>query len=150
MRSRKGFTLIEVMLVVAVLATSTIGLLMLAPSNALGSMQASSASRKLVAALRLCRSTAVANQADVRLRFLGSNRRPTGYVLESRVGPNFVPLTPTETLPDLAVVSSNANSIAFAPTGAADVSLVIILGTSRQRHQVSVVSGSGQIRYVKS
>lgn len=150
MRPRRGFALLEVMLVVVVLAASAAGLLMLTPTNSLGSLQASSASRKLVAALRMCRSTAVANQADVRLRFLGNNARPTGYVLETRVGQNYVALAPAEALPELAVVNSNSTSIAFAPTGAADVSLIIVLGTSRQRHQVSVVSGSGQIRYVKT
>lgn len=150
MRSRKGFTLPEVILVVAILAVSAVGMQMLAPVNALGSLQASAASRKLVAALRLCRTTAVANQTDVRLRFLGSNGRLTGYVVETRLGAGYVTLAPAEALPDLAVANSNANSIAFAPTGAADVSLVINLGTSRQRHQVSVVSGSGHIRYVKS
>lgn len=150
MRSRTGFTLVEVIIVVAILAASAIGIQMLAPTNAIGSVQASTESRKLVAALRLCRSTAIANQTPVRLRFLVNNRRLTSYIVEVQgAGGNYSSITPVESLANLPVANSNASSVSFTATGAADVGLVVNLGTTRQTHRVTVVVGSGQIRYVK-
>ena len=149
MQRRKGFSLVEVMVVVVVLAIAAVGSQMLAPMSATRSMQAASESRKLMAALRMTRQTALASQSPVRLRLLGSPRSITGYVIEQQSGGRFNPITPDELLSGLPTVTSNAASVLFAPTGAADVSLAVTLGTDMQTHQVSVVAATGLVRYVK-
>ena len=149
MQRRNGFTLVEVMLVVVLLAMAAVGAEMLAPISATRSIQAATESQKLMAALRMSRQTALASQTTVRLRLLGSPRLVTGYVVEQQSGGRFIPLMPEEIISGLPVMTSNANSILFSPTGSADVSLVVNLGTGRQNHQVSVVAGTGLVRYVK-
>jgi prepilin-type N-terminal cleavage/methylation domain-containing protein len=146
---RTGFSLIEVMVVVVVLSVVAIASQMLAPMSASRSVQAASESRKLVAALRMARQTAVSNQTPVRLRVLGSPRAITGYVIEQQSGGAFIPISPQETLASLPTMTSNAASILFAPTGSSDVSLAVTLGNGRQTHQVSVVAATGLVRYVR-
>lgn len=146
---RTGFSLIEVMVVVVVLASVALASQMLAPISASRSMQAASESRKLAAALRTARQTAVSNQVPVRLRVLGSARAMTGYVIEQQTGGAFIPIAPQETLAGLPTMTSNAASILFAPTGSSDVSLAVTFGTGRQTHQVSVVAATGLVRYVR-
>lgn len=150
MHRRSGFSLIEVLVVVALLAVVAVGAEMLAPLSATRSMQAGSESRKLMAALRMTRQTALASQTPVRLRFLGSPQSITGYVVEQQSGAAFIAMMPAESLSALPTMTSNAISILFAPTGTADVSLIVTLGNGRQNHQVSVVAGTGLVRYVKS
>lgn len=147
---RKAFSLIEVMAVVVLLAVVASSSFMLAPTFATRSMQAASESRKLVTALRLTRQTALASQTPVRLRLIASPRTITGYVVEQQSASGFIPLMPEETLTGLPTITSNANSILFSPTGSADVSIVISLGTGRQNHRVSVIAGTGMVRYVRS
>jgi prepilin-type N-terminal cleavage/methylation domain-containing protein len=147
---RRAYSLLEVLLAVVILSVSAASLQFMAPMNAVGSAQASSDSRKLVAALRLCRSSAIANQADVRLRFLGSTQSITGFVVEQQVGGSFVPIAANESIGSLPVSITNTGSIIFRPNGASDVSLDVTLGTSRQRHRITVATANGQIRYVKN
>jgi prepilin-type N-terminal cleavage/methylation domain-containing protein len=146
---RTGFSLIEVMVVLVVLAVVGLASQMLAPISASRSVQAATESRKLVAALRMARQTAVSNQTPVRLRVLGSTRAMTGYVIEQQLGGAFVPITSQEPLSGLPTMTSNAASILFAPTGSSDVSLVATFNTGRQTHEVSVVAATGLVRYVR-
>ena len=113
-------------------------------------MQAASESRKLMTALRMTRQTALTNQTPVRLRLLGSQKAITGYAIEQQSGGKFVAIAPDELLSGLPTMTSNASSILFAPTGTADVSLAVTLGTGSQTHQVSVVAATGLVRYVRN
>lgn len=146
---RDGFSLMEVMAVVVVLAIAAVSSQMLAPSNALRSLESATESRKLVAALRMARSTAVIQQLPIRVRLLGANRSVTGYVIEQQTGANYSPIAPTETWTMQSTVSSNAMSVVFAPTGTADNALQIAFQTGRQTHQVSLVPATGAVNYAK-
>lgn len=146
---RTGFSFIEVIAVVVVLAVAALASQMLAPISAIRSTQAATESRKLVSALRMARQTAIASQTPVRIRFLGGSRAFSGYVVEQQSGGAFIPLAPEELLSGLPTTTSNAASIVFAPTGTANVSLAVTLGTGRQNHQVSVVAATGLVSYVR-
>jgi len=148
-KQRTGFSLIEVMVVVVILAVAALASQMLAPISATRSMQAATESRKLMSALRMARQTAVSSQTPVRLRVLGSTRAITGYVIEQQSGGTFVAIAPEELLTGLPTMTSNAASVLFAPTGSSDVSIAVTLGTGRQTHQVSVLAATGLIRYVR-
>lgn len=146
---RNGFSLIEVMAVTVVLAVAAIATQMLAPMNSVRSMEATTESRKLIAALRMARMTAIHRQVPVQVRFLGAIGRISGYVLEEQNGGSFVSLAPNENLVMHATASSNAMSIVFAPNGTADRALQLTIGTGRQNHTITVASGTGMVSYVR-
>lgn len=146
---RKGFSLIEVMAVVVVLAFAAVSSQMLAPTNAIRSLEAATESKKLVSAFRMARTTAVAQQRPIRVRLLGSNRNVTGYVIEQQVGGNFSLVAPPENWTMQTTASSNSMSVVFAPAGTADNALLISLQTGRQNHQVSIVPATGKANYAK-
>jgi prepilin-type N-terminal cleavage/methylation domain-containing protein len=146
---RRGFSLIEVMAVVVVLAFAAVSSQMLAPTNAIRSMDAASESKKLVAALRMARTTAVAQQRPVRVRLLGSNRNVTGYVTEQQLGATYSPIAPAENWTMQTTTSSNSLNVVFAPAGTADNAMLITMQAGRQTHQVSIVPATGKVSYAK-
>jgi prepilin-type N-terminal cleavage/methylation domain-containing protein len=149
LEKRDGFSLIEVIAVVVVLAVAAVSSQMLAPSNAIRSIESAAESRKLVAALRMARSTAVIQQIPVRVRFLGGNQNVTGFVIEQQTGATYSPIAPTENWTMQSTASSSAMNVVFAPTGTANNALRIAFQTGRQTHQVSIVPATGMVSYAK-
>jgi Tfp pilus assembly protein FimT len=135
--------------VVVVLAMAAVGSQMLAPSRAARSMEASGESRKLIAALRSARSTAIARQTPVRVRLLGTAQQVTGYVIEQQVGSVYTAVAPNENFDTLASATTNQLNVQFAPTGTANNSLRLVLSNGRQTHTIQVLSATGQVTYVR-
>ena len=141
MNKKNGFTLLEVMLGMIVLAVAALSMQMLMPKREAQSMQSVAESRKLIAALKMARQIAIARQTTSRFRFLGNPRQTTGFVVESMNNGSYIPV-----LEENIVASSSAAAIVFSPTGVADTALTINVGTGNQIRQIAVIAGSGMVR----
>jgi Tfp pilus assembly protein FimT len=141
MNKKNGFTLLEVTLGMIALTAAAVSMQMLMPKRESQSMQAVTESKKITTALRMARQIAVAKQTQVRLRFLGSARQATGFVVENLVGGSYSPV-----MQESITASASANAIVFSPTGAADSALRVNVGIGDQVRQIDVIAGSGMVR----
>ena len=141
MKTKSGFTLLEVTLGMIVLSVAAVSMKLLMPVRESQAQQDSVESKRLGSALRMARQVAVARQTQVRFRFLGNTQRTTGFVVESLSNGTFVPIV-QETL----AATVNTIAITFSPTGAADTSLHASFGTGTQARVIVVIAGSGMVR----
>ena len=142
--------MIEVMAVLVILAATALAANMLAPLNATRSLDSAAEARKLVAALRSARQSAITGGTPVQLRFQEQGGLIVNYTLErDSGGGKFVSIMPASSVAPIPVRSTNAPSIIFQPTGAANNSILVAFGNGKQRHEVTVVSGTGMVRYAK-
>ncbi len=141
MKKKNGFTLLEILLGMIALTAAAVSMQMLMPQRESQSMQAAAESRKLSMALRMARQIAVARQTPSRLRFLGSPRSTTGFVVESLTNGSY-----TSVLQESIVASASGSVIVFSPTGSADTALRVSVGTGSQIRQIDVIAGSGMVR----
>ncbi len=141
MQQKNGFTLLELTLSMVVLAVAAVSMQKLMPKRESQALQAVAESRKLTTALRMTRQIAVAKQTQARLRFLGSPRQTTGFVVENLVNGSYVPV-----LQESIVASSSGSAIVFSPTGSADTALRVSVGTGDQIRRMDVIAGSGMVR----
>lgn len=141
MKTKSGFTLLEVTLGMIVLTVAAVSMKLLMPVRESQAKQDSVESKRLVSALRMARQVAVARQTPVRFRFLGNTQRTTGFVVESLANGTYVPI-----VQESLAATVNTIAITFSPTGAADTSFHASFGTGTQTRVVDVIAGSGMVR----
>ncbi len=103
-----------------------------------------------MATLRTARQSAIASGIITRVRFQQSNGQLTSYVIERDGGAgNYLAISPIHAVAALPLRSSNASEVLFQPTGSASQSLRVEFGNGRQKHEVTLATANGMVRYAK-
>lgn len=150
MAGRAGFSMIEVMAVLVILSATALAANMLAPLNATRSLDSAAEARKLVAALRSARQSAITGGTPVQC-FQEQGGLIVNYTLERDSGGGQICL---ESCRHRALLQFRSDQpmlrvLSFSQQVPPTTPSWLLLETEKQRHEVTVVSGTGMVRYAK-
>ncbi len=141
---RKGATLIEAIMVIALLAAAAVASSVLFDGDLVSRRRVAAATNHIAETLSIARNTAITNQATVRVQ--RARRKGMELLLISedagpfRSGKAWVFELGTEIR-----LAGKPSQIQFAPSGTADRSLSWIVSEAGSKGEISVVPTSGQI-----
>jgi type II secretion system protein H len=145
--SRSAFTLLELMVVLAVMGAIAASVTAFDARRVVVSMESRQQAQVLVSALRLARTTAIASGRSVRLTKLSRSVQHAsydGFGLAFDDTPD-IPLQPDIFFPSSVKVGWSAAKLVFSPAGMSDRSLQIEVAGGNTHWLVEVLSASGQI-----
>lgn len=143
-RHSPGVTLIEAIMVIALLATAAATSLILMDSQWIARREVTMVTNEVADCLGTARSTAIANQATLRVRRVRVSGIEQLQITEA-AGPFRAGKTWQVELGSDVRMSGTPQEIRFAPTGTANRNLEWTITSSQSAGQVTVAAANGQV-----